>query len=734
MAVIGLARRRHELLASERAREEIQDAERRGSRQARLQYPFVDLTRCIGCGGCVRACPEDGVLELVHGQAVVVHGARCVGHGLCAQECPTGAIVVTLADLSERKDIPAITDGFEAKGRDGLFLAGEVTGFALVRTAIAHGTAVADEVAARVGRRSSPPNGTLDLLVVGAGPAGIACSLRAREKGLHFETIDQETLGGTVARYPRRKLVMTQPVDLPLVGRLGRTSYEKEELVEIWADAVRKHELPVRTGVSFHGLAKDGDLFRVRTSEGEVRARHVCLALGRRGSPRKLGVPGEDLHKVSYHLVDAQSYSDSRILVVGGGDSAVEAAIALCQQPGNRVALSYRKEAFSRVKAKNEARLAREEKAGRLTVITRSRLLEIRPDSVRLEVHGGEREAVLGNDQVFIMAGGVPPFKLLEDSGVSFDPEDRDIRAPVAERGVGLLTALSVTLALAAAALAWVLWQGSYFLSSPAERLASPLHPLLRPSGAAGLMFGLLACVLMLFNLGYLLRRSRFGRRLPGSLSGWMSSHLLTGILAYVLVLLHSGMTLRDGAGGHAFLAFTIVMVTGAVGRYFYSFVPRAANGREVVFEEAKARLAALSGEWDRAGRGFGDRVRTAVRDLVSDAPWRHSFRRRLVGLLTGQRRLRKMLAALHRDGLAEGIPPAEMNRLLALAKRAHRTALMVAHFEDLRALLGTWRYLHRWLALLMLLLAGVHIVAAVNYAQLSFSDIWLLKWLGVAP
>ncbi|MCY3001805.1 MAG: NAD(P)-binding domain-containing protein [Planctomycetota bacterium] len=364
--VLALVSRRHELVSMSRTVEERVEAKTRGSDKARLQYPVPDLSRCIGCGICVSACPEDGVLELVHGQALVVHGARCVGHGRCASECPVGAIALTLGDLSERRDIPALNDSLESATQPGLFLAGEVTGYALVRTAISHGSAVASEIAKRCAALGPRPAGVLDLVIVGAGPAGLSCALQSRIDGLEFVVVEQEQLGGTVAQYPRRKLVMTQPVDLPGYGQLDRASYTKEELIDIWHDIVRLLELPVRCGVTFLGTSRLADgTFVVRTSTGELRARNVCLALGRRGSPNKLGIPGEERQKVAYALLDAHSYNDRDILVVGGGDSAIEAAVGLAEQPGNRVTLSYRREQFFRIKPRNEAAVSQAVAAGR---------------------------------------------------------------------------------------------------------------------------------------------------------------------------------------------------------------------------------------------------------------------------------------------------------------------------------------------------------------------------------
>jgi ferredoxin len=359
-------RRRVELADDARSYRTLAEAKERGSHKARLQHPDIDLSHCIGCGACVRACPEEGVLSLLHGQAAVVHGARCVGHGLCAAACPTGAIALTLGDLSDRRDLPALNEDLEAVGVPGLFLAGELGGFALVRTAVTQGAAAADAVAGRGAAgnaagfgRKPDSNGTVDLLVVGAGPAGLSCSLRARELGLDFVTIEQEDrIGGTVAGYPRRKLVMTQPVHLPLHGRMSRLTYQKEELVELWEGLASANHLPIRTGVRLLELERepDGD-FLARTSEGTIHARHVCLALGRRGTPRKLDVPGEDLSKVAHSLLDAESYRGRRILVVGGGDSGVEAALGLAEQPGNEVTLSYRKKALYRLKARNDSRI-----------------------------------------------------------------------------------------------------------------------------------------------------------------------------------------------------------------------------------------------------------------------------------------------------------------------------------------------------------------------------------------
>ena len=753
LALLALRQRRQEALRTRSGLVARQAAREAGSHRARLQHPHVDLSRCIGCEACVKACPEEGVLELIHGQAVVVHGARCVGHARCADACPVGAIALTLADIAERRDIPVLTEDWESTRVPGLFLAGEVTGFALVRTAIEHGRAVADTVARRVAQGHAGPDSrtrpaavavptraasgaavtalaerplalaepdegeVLDLCIVGAGPAGLSCSLQAKAHGLRCLTLEQEQLGGTVARYPRRKLVLTQPVDLPLHGRLDRSSYTKEELMQLWQDVAERHRLPLVTGVRLLGLEQaDGHLV-VRSSGGTWRARHVCLALGRRGTPRKLGVPGEELAKVAYSLLDAQGYTGRRILVVGGGDSAVEAALGLAEQPGNAVTLSYRQATFSRIKARNAARVKQAQDDGMLEVLFDSRVEAITPDAVHLHVPAGER--VLPNDEVFVMAGGTPPFELLERAGISFDPAERPAATPLAEQGTGLLRALVASLVLALAGLAWLLSFHDYYGLKPDARFGSAWHGLLRPSGGVGLAFGIAATALVLVNLAYLVRRARIGDRLPGSLKAWMTVHVVTGLLAVLLVFLHGAMAPRNTVGGWAFAAMGVLVVTGAIGRYLYSFVPRAANGRELAADEVRARVAALSSEWDRDGRGLADSLRAEIDALADARNWERGFLGRVRALLAGQGVLRRSLARLQREAHGHGVPEDQLARLSQLAREAHRAALLAGHYEDLRALLSTWRFLHRWVALLMVLLAGWHVFTALRWGGL---------------
>ena len=721
VTVTVLLTRRHEVHAIESHLEERRQARQKGSHHARLLYPHVDLSRCIGCGTCITACPEEGVLELIHGQALVVHGARCVGHGRCAAECPVGGIALTLGDLGNRRDIPVVGPHHEAETMPGLFLAGEITGFALVRTALEHGREVAQEVARRV--EADGGGEDLDLCIVGAGPAGIACALEARRQGLDFVMLEQDTLGGSVSKYPRRKLVMTQPIDLPLSGSLDRDSYSKEELIGKWEALVEEQSLPLRTGQRYTGLetAEDGTL-EVQTADGKLHARHVCLALGRRGTPRKLEVPGEELPKVHYSLMDAHAFRERHLLVVGGGDSAIEAAMGLAEQPGNTVTLSYRKHAFFRIKARNESRLNQCIEQGMLEVVFESNVTRIEDGEVELEVKqdDGKATRVLPNDDVFIMVGGIPPFPLLEQAGFSFDHSGREAMAQLEERGTGLLPALAFGLVASLAALAWAVWFRDYYLLPDVERPTSPRHGLLRPSRAFGLGAGIAAAILILFNLSYLLRRAANGPIRFGSLQAWMTSHVATGLFALIAAVLHSAFSPQDTVGGHAFWGLGFLVATGAIGRYLYSFIPHSANGRELELEELRSEMATLASAWDQENRDFGHRVQEEMDALIAEGRWGGGILRRIGSLIQQQRSLNRKLRQLRRQGMEEDIAEDQLQRVLQLARRAHGSALMATRFEEIRGILASWRYFHRWVALLMVLLLGVHIFSALRYSSIT--------------
>jgi len=408
------ARKRHQ------ARDSHRKAKSAGLTDPVTLHPRIDIAACIGCASCVRACPEN-VLGIVDGTAAVINGTRCVSHELCVEACPVGAITMGFGKPRAGMEIPDYDSHFQSNV-EGLYLAGEVGGVGLIRNAFNQAMTAVEHLASK---RRGGPGGGLDLLIVGAGPAGIAAALTARSRGLSYGVLEQESLGGSILHYPRKKLVLTSPVDLPLYGRFQGPEISKEELLDIFASTVKKFSIPVRQREKVNRIEKSDGVFRVTTDLSAYDARAVVLAIGRRGSPRKLGVEGEDLPKVSYRLLDAESFTGSDLLVVGGGDSAVEAAVALARQPGNRVTISYRREDFVRLKEKNEKNVREMMKSRALRVEFSSTVRRISPDEVTLALAGGA-ETTLPNDDVFIFAGGELPSEFLKKMGIRLRTDETE--------------------------------------------------------------------------------------------------------------------------------------------------------------------------------------------------------------------------------------------------------------------------------------------------------------------
>ena len=399
-----------------RAREHFENANIAGLQSAVSMHPHINAMECIGCGGCVDACPEQDVLGVFDGKAVLVHGSRCVGHGLCADACPVGAIVMMMAAPGRSADLPILNEHFETSVRN-LFIVGELGGMGLIKNAITQGRKVVEYIASRP--RSS--DGAYDVVVVGAGPAGLAAGLTAKEHRLKYLILEQGDAGGTILQYPRRKIVMTSPVELPLWGKLKLTETSKESLLELWQQVLTKTQLKVHTGEKALDIRTSEGRFLVTTPAGEYAAQHVVLALGRRGTPRKLGVPGEELGKVTYRLIDAETYRNCDVLVVGGGDSAVEAAVGLALHGTNRVTLSYRKSEFTRLKDRNAKHLEEYRKRNAVTILLNSNVKGIGEKDVRIET--AEGISVVPNDYVFIFAGGEMPFEFLKKTGIKFQEQ-----------------------------------------------------------------------------------------------------------------------------------------------------------------------------------------------------------------------------------------------------------------------------------------------------------------------
>ena len=388
------------------------------------QHPHIDNNACIGCATCTMVCPEGDVLGMIGGKAMIINGYKCIGHSLCAEACPVGAVSMVLASPSVGADLATLTPQYETSTRN-MFIVGELGGLALIKNAVNQGRDCVDTIAGRLAanQTSASAVGVHDILIVGAGPAGISASLRAAEKKINYITLEQSEIGGTVSKYPRQKLVMTSPVEFPMHGKFKKAELSKEDLLEFWNKVLKRADFKCKTGEKVQNIAKGDDgIFRVTTQTGEYKARHVILALGKAGDPRQLGVKGEELPKVMYRLIEADHYVNKRILVIGGGDSAVEAAMGLASQVGNSVTLSYRQATFSRIKERNNQRIQEFVRKGKLKVLFNSNPLEFKPATVIMEVSGAQQ--AIPNDFVWIFAGGEPPTAFLKKIGVGFANRD----------------------------------------------------------------------------------------------------------------------------------------------------------------------------------------------------------------------------------------------------------------------------------------------------------------------
>lgn len=390
----------------------IEKAKQEGLHEPVSLHPVIDLNTCIKSGACVAACPEKDILGIVNGRATLVNASNCVGHGACFHNCPVEAISLVIGTEKRGVDLPHVNQDFETN-MPGIYIAGELGGMGLIKNSVEQGQGAVESIV-RAGIKKDPSS--YDLIIVGAGPAGISASLTAKKHGLNFLTLEQDTLGGTVYSFPRSKIVMTSPMDLPLHGKVKLFDTSKTELLQLWQSVLSKNNIQVRENTKVEGIQPVGGHFKVFTNRGdEFITQKVLLAIGRRGTPRKLGIPGETLEKVAYRLLEPENISGKKVIVVGGGDSAIEAALSLAEQ--NNVVISYRSEAFSRLKPKNREKLDQAIQKGLLDVKYKSNLEKLEPEKAVLATEE-EGQVVIENDLVYIFAGGELPTQFLQKAGV----------------------------------------------------------------------------------------------------------------------------------------------------------------------------------------------------------------------------------------------------------------------------------------------------------------------------
>ena len=398
---------------SKKVKAKIATAKKDGLYEPVSLHPVVDPNNCIMTGACIIACPEKDILGILNGKATTINTSQCIGHGACFHACPTQAISLNIGTEKRGVDLPHVNQNFETNV-PGISIAGELGGMGLIKNAVEQGKQAVDHIVKSIDKTHNAP---YDLIVVGAGPAGISASLTAKKYGLKSLTLEQDTLGGTVFTFPRKKVVMTSPMDLPLHGKVKLFDTNKTELLNLWNGVLNKHEIEIKENSKVESIYLVNNTYKVVTLSGEEYVtKHVLLAIGRRGTPRKLNIPGEGMEKVAYRLLEPENIANENIVVVGGGDSAAEAAMLLADK--NKVTLSYRKEGFQRIKPKNGERIKQAMNQGKLDVRFNTNVEMIDWDEVVISNGSGKDKLSLKNDRIYIFAGGELPTQFLDKIGI----------------------------------------------------------------------------------------------------------------------------------------------------------------------------------------------------------------------------------------------------------------------------------------------------------------------------
>lgn len=381
-------------------------------------HPRINPSKCAGCGACTKVCPEGDILKLINHKAVLIKPTKCVGHGECERACPFDAIDLVFGTKQRGVDIPRITSDFESNV-PGLYIAGELGGMGLIRNAIKQGKAAASHACKNLKGVSGVDT---PLLVIGAGPAGMSAMLTARLKGKKYLGLEQNSFGGTVFNFPKQKVVMTYPADVPGFGVMKFKSHKvsKEELLDYWENIRSEASLNLKENTRFIDLEKKDGIFHVETDQGIIKAEKVILCMGVRGSPRKLGLENEDLPKVAYNLVDPDQYQNKHIAIVGGGNAGVEAAQMLAEeQRNNTVKLLVRGDTLDRCNDDNKDRINAMVEKGLCEILYNTSTKAISKDKIVITQE--DKDIEIPNDYLFIFAGAIMPYKFLMSLGIEID-------------------------------------------------------------------------------------------------------------------------------------------------------------------------------------------------------------------------------------------------------------------------------------------------------------------------
>ena len=391
----------------------IEKAKEFGFHEPISLHPVINEDICIGSGACVAACPEKDILGIVHGRGKLINASQCVGHGACFHACPVEAISLVMGTEKRGVELPHVSQNYETNIK-GIYIAGELGGMGLIKNAVEQGSKAMENIIKTLPKQNDVK---YDVIIVGAGPAGISASLTAANNKLKFLTLEQDSLGGTVFSFPRSKIIMTKPMNLPLHGKVKLFETSKSELLELWKDILEKNHISINENEKVLEILAYQNYFEIITNHDNYKCSKVLLSIGRRGSPKKLGVKGENLEKVAYRLLEPELINNQKVLIIGGGDTAVESALLLSEDGSNQVTLSYRSAVFNRLKPLNLEKINLAIKSKKINVIYESNLVEISNHDVKLKLNN-EKIIPIPNDLVYIFAGGELPNKFLEKIGI----------------------------------------------------------------------------------------------------------------------------------------------------------------------------------------------------------------------------------------------------------------------------------------------------------------------------
>ena len=713
-ALVGAVHVRRRRSRQTRDEAELEARRARGAHLARSLHPVIDPDVCIGSLSCLRACPEGDILGVVDGAARLVHGDHCIGHGRCAAECPVGAVKLVFGSAERGVDLPEV-DAFFESSRPGVHIVGELGGMGLIKNAMTQGLQVAERIA-YVGPRNGGP-----VVIVGAGPAGIAAAVGLKSRNVPFRVLEQGSVGGTVFHYPRRKVAMTEVVELPGYGKFGKPTISKEELLTTWSKVLDRTGIRIEQGVKVNAIQGEPGNFVVETDKGGVQASRVVLAVGRRGTPRKLGVKGEEMPKVVYGLTEPEQYAGAKVLVVGGGDAALEAAIQLADESDAQVALSYRGAELGKCREANRAKITALAEKKRVRMMLPSVVKEVRQKDVVMDAGG--KEVALPNDFVIVNIGGELPLEFLGKAGISLRryhgqvpgevraKSGRDEATRIGEKARQSRTdkekrtsrlVHDVYIMVGLAILGYLAWVGrDYYTLSHEARRASALHPLLKPAGPWGHGVGIVATAFMMSNFLYAARKRWKSLSRLGSVVRWLDFHVFVGFMSPLVIAFHaafqSNNMLATGTAG----ALTIVVSTGIVGRFIYGWVP-AAGGKQLELEE-------LTGHFERLKQDVSA-LPTLLAKSIADRVTRPVKAGSLLLVFIGvpfeaiALRMRLLWLRLHfRDR-------ARYRAFKAAVMEAETIRWQIRFYSSLKRLLRGWRVFHASLAVLLVLVIAAHI------------------------